>query len=490
MAASSPARPARRAGPLLVPVLTAYALLLSGCMVGPDYRRPETAAPAAWKNPPADIVASGIGGKWWELYNDTTLNGLEEQADQASPQLMAAVARVTQARAIARITEADFYPSASLDPSVDRTRQSGNRPIQPGSPATAYVANRFRVPLTVSYEVDLWGKIRRASESVTAQARAVEAAYATVRLTLHADVAQTYFAIRSLDTEYDILRRTIEFQKQGTEIIRSRYRGGAASELDVVRADAEVATNESDLIAVQRRRAELEQALAVLVGKMPADFTLAANPLDILPPPIPIGLPSELLQRRPDVAQAERLVAARNAEIGVAQAAYFPSIQLTGGFGFESTDLSDLIKTDSRIWTFGAGLTQPIFEGGRIRGNVERAKAAYDENLAIYRHQVLVAFQEVETALSGLRLLAEQADAQARAVTNSDRAAGISASRYRAGLVYFLEVLDAERTRLSNQRLAAQIQGAQLVTSIGLIKALGGGWRDEHGSGTDKVSSN
>ena len=451
-------------------------LTLSACVVGPDYRKPETASPAGWKTAPDGGAQGATGQRWWEVYNDPILNSMEDQAELASPQIAAAVARVIQARAIARITDADLYPDVSVDPTVDRTRVSGNRPIQPGSPAIPYVANRFRVPLDVSYEVDAWGKIRRASESATAQAQAVANAYGTVRITLHADVAQTYFAIRSLDSEYEILRRTIDYQKQGTEIIRARFRGGASSELDVVRADAEVATNEAELVSVERRRADLENALAVLVGKMPADFSVPPLPLNIRPPSIPVGLPSELLQRRPDVAQAERLLAARNAEIGVAQAAYFPSIRLTAGFGFESSDLSDLIKTDSMIWTVAAGLSQPIFDGGRIKGNVDRAKAAYDENLAVYRQQVLIAFQEVETALSGLRLLALQADAQTRAVTNSERASEIATSRYRAGLVFFLDVLDAERTALSSRRAATQIQGAQLITSVGLIKALGGGW--------------
>jgi multidrug efflux system outer membrane protein len=450
-------------------------LLLSGCMVGPDYKRPDTATTQGWKNP-TEAGAANVSERWWEIYNDPTLNSLEEQGALGSPQLTAAIARVTQARAIARITEADFYPQVTLDPSASRTRTSGNRPIQPGTAPIAYVANDFRVPLDVAYEIDLWGKIRRASESARAQAAAVANAYGTVKISLQSDIAQTYFTIRSLDSEYDILRRAIDFQKQGADLIRARYKGGAASELDVVRADAEVAANEAEMVGVERRREELENALAVLIGKQPAEFDLPANPLNILPPAIPVGLPSELLQRRPDVAQAERLLAARNADIGVAQAQYFPSITLTGGIGFESADLSDLVKSSSRIWGVAAGITQPIFDGGRIKGNVDRAKAAYEENLAIYRQQVLIAFQEVETSLSGLRLLSQQAEAESRAVSNSVRASEISVARYRAGLVFFLDVLDAERTRLANQRAATQIQGLQLVTSVGLIKALGGGW--------------
>ena len=456
--------------------LTAALLALAACTVGPEYKRPETPVPGNYKAAAGDAAAAALSDKWWTLFGDPKLNELEEQAAQASPQLQAAVARVTQARAVARVTEADFYPSVTLDPAAGRTQFSGNRPTQPGSPVIPYTVNRFSLPLVVSYEVDLWGKIRNINQSALARAQASADAYQTVRLTLFSDVAQNYFALRSLDSEYDLVKRTIEYRKQGVELIRARFRGGASSELDVVRAEAEVATNESELVAIARRRAEFENALAVLVGKNPVEFSLPQDPLNLLPPAIPVGLPSELLQRRPDVAEAERLTAARNAEIGVATAAFFPSFQLTGALGFESADLSNLVSSGSRAWTLFGGLTQPIFEGGRNRANLDRAKAAYEENLADYRQRVLLAFQEVDSALIALRLLAEQSEAQARAVSNSERAAQISGARYRNGLVYFLDVLDAERTKLANQRLATEIQGQRLVTSVGLIKALGGGW--------------
>jgi len=455
-------------------------LVLSACTVGPEYKRPETTTPGNYKSAVGDPAAVPLSAQWWTLFEDPTLNELEQQAAQASPQLQAAVARVTQARAIARVTEADFYPNVTLDPAVGRTRFSGNRPVQPGTTVTSYTVNRFSLPLDVSYEVDLWGKIRNTNKLAVAQAEATADAYETVRLTLFADVAQNYFALRSLDSEYDLVNRTIEYRKQGVELIRARYRGGASSELDVVRAEAEVATNESELIAITRRRAELENALAVLVGKNPIEFKLPQNPLTLPPPAIPVGLPSELLQRRPDVAEAERRTAARNAEIGVATAAFFPSLNLTGALGFESSDLSNFLTSGSRAWTLFGGLSQPIFEGGRNRANLDRAKAAYEENLANYRQQVLIAFEEVESALVGLRLLAQQSEAQARAVSNSERAAQISGARYRNGLVYFLDVLDAERTKLTNQRLATEIEGQRLVTSVSLIKALGGGWNGKY----------
>jgi len=257
-----------------------------------------------------------------------------------------------------------------------------------------------------------------------------------------------------------------------------RYEGGIGTDLDVTRAETEVASAESAAIGLGQRRAELEHAIAVLVGKAPAEFTLAANPLNLAPPEIPSGLPSELLARRPDVAQAERLLAARNAEIGVAKAAYFPSIRLTGALGFDSVELGDLLRSGSLAGSLGAGVSLPLFDGGRIKGNVDRARAAYEENLAQYRSRVLGAFKDVEDALSGLRILADQAQAQARALSSAQKSAEISTTRYEAGLVIFLEVVDAERTRLATQQLATQIDGQRLVLSVALIKALGGGWQD------------
>jgi multidrug efflux system outer membrane protein len=321
--------------------------------------------------------------------------------------------------------------------------------------------------------------VRRAVEAADARLDASADDYFTVLLTLQADIAQNYFALRSLDAERDVLRRAIDIRRQALELIRVRFEGGIGTELDVTRAQTEVATAESESIGVSRRRAELEHAIAVLIGLPPADFALAENPLNIAPPVIPAGLPSDLLVRRPDVARAERLLAARNAEIGVAKAAYFPSIRLTGALGFDSAELGDLLKSGSTAGFIGAGISWPIFDPGRIKGNVDLAKANYEENLAQYRSRVLTAFGDVEDALSGLRILAEQSDAQARALASAQQSAEISTTRYEAGLVIFLEYIDAERTRLATQRLATQIDGQRLLASVGLIKALGGGWEQE-----------
>ena len=460
--------------------MPALVLALAGCAaVGPDYKRPATGTPKDWKESGAQVAAAyALPATWWEMFADRQLNDLEEQARAQSPNLRAAAARVMQARAIAGVTEADYYPNVTLDPSASRDRYSENRPLQPGSPVVGYTSNHYRLPLNAAYEIDVWGRVRRAVESADARLDASADDYFTVLLTLQADIAQNYFALRSLDAERDVLRRAIDIRRQAVDLIRVRFEGGIGTELDVTRAQTEVAQAESDAIGVSRRRAELEHALAVLIGKPPADFSLAENPLNLTPPVVPAGLPSDLLVRRPDVARAERLLAARNADIGVAKAAYFPSIRLTGGLGFDSAELGDLLKSGSTAGFIGAGVSIPIFNGGRIKGNVDLAKAAYEENLAQYRSKVLTAFGDVEDALSGLRILAEQARAQSRALASAQQSAVISTTRYEAGLVIFLEYIDAERTRLATQRLATQIDGQRMIASVALIKALGGGWQE------------
>ena len=452
--------------------------LLSACAVGPNYQAPRAAAAKDWKEANAENKgAIQLQLKWWEVFGDTTLNELEEAALKGSFQLQAAAARVRQARAIARVSEADLLPTVKFDPDAQRNRQSANRPAQPGSTVNAYTANRFRVPIDMAYEIDFWGKMRSGSESAVARAQAAQYGYQTIALTLAGDIAQNYFTLRSLDAERQILRDTIALRNKGLDLARARYRGGISSELDVTRGEAEIAATEAELIGIGKRRAELENAIAVLVGKSPSEFKLAEFPGNASVPKIPIGLTSDLLQRRPDVAEAERLLAARNAEIGVAKAAFFPTIRLTGQAGFESADLSNILRGASRIWTAGIGVVVPIFEGGRNKANLERAKAAFDENLAQYQGRVLVAFQEVESSLAGLRLLAEQQDAQARAVASAQKSAQISTSRYKAGLVTYLDVVDTERTTLANQRLMAQLAGQRRVSSVALVKALGGGWQ-------------
>jgi multidrug efflux system outer membrane protein len=452
--------------------------------VGPDYRRPTVPTPGqfkdaelgAWKEAiPADAVARG---NWWSIFNDPILDNLERQAAENNQDLKAAVARVTQARALARNAKADFFPSLSLDSSASRGRTSDNAlnrlPSQTG--------NDFRVPLDLTYELDLWGRVRRSFEGANADAQARLAAFENTLLLLKADVAQNYFVLRTLDTERAILRNTINFRGEALDLVNARFKGGAASELDVSRAETELTSTKAELLAVDRRRTEVEHALAVLVGQPASEFAVKELPLatDTLPPVIPAGLPGDLLERRPDIAEAERLLAAANARIGVAKAAFFPVVRLTGTAGFESFDVESLFNWESRVWSIGPSISLPLFQGGRNRANLKRSQAVFEENVANYRQRILVAFKETQDALTGARLLSEQAVLQDQSRASARKTADISNKRYRAGLVSYLEVVESERTALGAERESARLTGQRLVTSVQLLKAIGGGWHDSN----------
>jgi multidrug efflux system outer membrane protein len=460
----------------------AFALiLLGGCAVGPDYKRPDTPAPTAYVEPgpwkaatPKDDLPKG---QWWKIFQDPVLDTLEAQAASASPTLQAAIARRDQAFAIAGLSRAEFFPWFSLDPSASRGRYSGERQTQIPATRASYTTNSYNLPLDLSYELDLWGRVRRSNESARALADASAATYENVLLGVQGDVALTYFSLRSVMTEYGLVERSIQTRRDALDLVRKRFAGGASAQLDVLRAETELATAESDALALEQRRAALRHVLAVLCGQMPEGFTIDDRAeLAATVPVLPVGLPSELLERRPDVAAAERVLAASNAQIGIAKAAFFPSIHLIGSAGYNSDDLSSLLNSDSRQWSIGPSISLPIFQGGRNVANYDRAKAAYTESVANYRQRVLVAFQEVEDGLSGLRYLDGQAAAIARAVNSSRQAASLSTVRYKAGLVSYLEVVDAERTALLNELTAAQLANQRLTTSILLVKALGGGW--------------
>jgi multidrug efflux pump len=454
--------------------------------IGPDYKQMSNSVPATYKNTELGIWKEGrpldhlAKGNWWEVFGDTNLNALETQALQANPQLKAAVARVDQARSTARVARSQLLPSLSLDPSYTRERYSPNANPSFGN----LTANSFSTPLDLSYEVDLWGRVRRSFESAHADAQASLATFYNVLLTLNSDVAQNYFALRSLDAEIAAVASTVDLRHEQVRLVRSRLEGGVGSELDVARAETELATTEAEVASLAKKRDELENAIAILVGENPSIFKLAAlenantnwNPQ---PPQIPAGLPADLLERRPDVAAAERQLASANAKIGVAKAAFFPVLTLTGSGGYLSGDVESLFTWDSRKWTIGPSVSLPIFAGGRNRANYKRSQAAFEESTALYRQQILVAFGEVENSLSGIRHLAVQSEAQQRAVTNARRAAGLASDRYRSGIVAYLEVVDASRDTLSAERANAQLAGQRLIAAVQLIKALGGGWTEE-----------
>jgi multidrug efflux system outer membrane protein len=462
------------------------AALMAGCSaVGPDYARPKDPVPSAFKEAgpwrqaaPQDLLARG---HWWELFNDPALNELELQAKKTNLGLQVAAARVQQANAVAGIAGSFLYPELNFNPSAARYAVSKTRPDQPSKQPgnVAYVINDFRVPLYASYELDLWGRVRRLTETADAQAQADLATYYTVLLTLEGDIAQTYFLIQASDEDLRILRQNIELRAQARNLIAARTKGGLSSELDLARVDAELASTQAEAEAATRRRAELEYSLAVLVGVQPEQFRIEPRPFELKAPAIPLGMPSDLLERRPDIAAAERRLVARNAEIGVAKAAYFPSIRLTGALGVESFDASDLLNQNSRIWAMGASLWQPVFNAGRIGFDVDRAKAAYAENLAVYRERILRAFQEVESSLAGLRILDQQSQFQATALENANKATQLATVRYKGGLVAVIEVIDTQRTSLQAQRQALQVVTSQMLTTVALIKALGGGWNEQ-----------
>jgi multidrug efflux system outer membrane protein len=449
--------------------------------VGPDYKQPVNTVPATYKTSELGAWKEGrpldsLGkGNWWEVFNDEDLNQLESQALTANQELKGAVARVDQARATARVARGELLPAISFDPNFTRQRFSQNQVPNFG----VVTANNFSVPIDLSYEVDLWGRVRRGFESARADAQASLAAFNTVLLTLQSDVAQNYFALRALDAEIATVTGTVDLRVEQVRLVRSRFEGGIGSELDIARAETELATTQAEAAALARRRAELENAIAILVGSNPSSFRLAAlgtNGWNPQPPLIPAGLPADLLERRPDVAEAERQLASANARIGVAKAAFFPVLTLTGSGGYVSGDLDSLFKWDSRAWSIGPSLSLPLFAGGRNRANLQRSKAAYDEAVAHYRQQVLVAFGEVENSLSGTRYLIDQAAAQQRAVASARRSADLATERYRSGIVGYIEVVDASRDSLQAERANAQLAGQRQIAAVQLIKALGGGW--------------
>ncbi|MBZ5657575.1 MAG: efflux transporter outer membrane subunit [Acidobacteriia bacterium] len=464
-------------GRWLVTALLA-ATLLAGCAVGPRYQRPTAQVPGAWKGErpwqaaaPKDSIPKGT---WWQIFHDAELDRLEHDLLDANQSLAAAGSRLSQARSLARIASSAYFPQLNADPNAQRERFSGNRPLSL-SP-TPVTQNAFTVPFSASYEVDLFGGVRRNLEAANASLQSSAADLENVRLVLTAELAADYFNLRELDREAGVVRQSVEIQQKGLDLVNNRHEGGVASGLEVAQQAALLDATATQLSLVEQQRAQYEHAIAVLVGKPASSFTLAAVPFDATPPPIPTGVPSEILERRPDVATSERQMALENAQVGLATAAFYPHITLSGSGGWESRDIATLVNAPSAFWGIGGDLLQPIFNGGRNRANLAATRAAYDESVANYRQSVLVAFQQVEDGLSGLALLNQAAKTQRTAVEDSRRALDIANNRYVGGLTTYLDVITAQTILLNNERLATQLLGQQMVTSVYLVKALGGGW--------------
>ena len=460
-------------------VFVVSALFLAGCAVGPRYQRPPVEAPPAYKEAgnwkTAQPNELNLRGNWWEIFQDTQLNDLEQQVNISNQNLKAAQAQYTQARALLRYNRADYFPTVVAGASATRGRTSANRaPVN--AIGNGRTTNDFQLPVELSYEVDAWGRVRNNVESFRAQAQASAADLATVNLSVHAQLALFYFQARSLDAQEHLLNSTVQYYEQALQLNVSRFQGGVGSEVEVEQARTQLETTRAQAIDVGVARAQFEHAVAVLIGKPPASFSLPPLPLQTPPPPIPAGVPSELLERRPDIASAERQMAAANARIGVAKAAYYPLLNLTAAGGFESGAITTLLQGSAGLWSVGASALQTVFDGGRRRAASDQAIAVYDQTVASYRETVLASFQQVEDNLAALRILENEATTQNEAVLAAQKSLDLSIQRYKGGVTSYLEVTVAQSAALSNEATAVNILGRRMVAAVQLIQALGGGW--------------
>ena len=474
-------------------ILAFLALLgfATGCTVGPRYSRPSAPVPApdAWKTQPPwqqaapkDAIPKGA---WWQVFQDPALDAYEQQLLQANQSLIAARDRLDQARSLARVATADMFPQLSVDPSAIRERGSGNRPLNGEAPTIVngvvqpvapYTQNVYTIPFSVSYEADLFGRVRRNVEAANASLQSTAADLENVRLVLTAELAADYFSLRELDAEFQVVQESVGYQRKGLDLVNSRHSGGIASGLEVAQQAALLDSTLSQLALVQQSRAQYEHAIAVLLGQAASTVTVPVAPLRATPPPVPLGLPSDMLERRPDVSTAERTMAYQNAQVGIARSAFYPHITLSGSGGWQSTDITSLLNAPSLFWSLGADALEPILQGGRNRANLEAARAAYDQSVANYRQAVLTAFQQVEDGISNLSTLSQALATQGAAVEDARRELTIANNRYIGGVTSYLDVITAQTTLLTSERLETQLLGQQMVSSVYLVKALGGGW--------------
>jgi outer membrane protein, multidrug efflux system len=465
----------------VIPGGIAALLLCAGCTVGPNYKRPTAPVASSWQvtepwrqAAPKDEVPKT---NWWNVFHDDELNGMENDLLASNQTLQVSIAHFQQARASAAVQNATLFPTLGVGPQAGRERYSGTRPTGSTVPLTGPVTQgNYNLPFTVSYEVDLFGQRRRTIEAAQAAYQANAADLENVRLVLTAELAADYFTLRQLDSEIGILNRTVDALQKGLDLVKSRHSGGIASGLDVAQEETLLNTTRTQATLLKQQRKQFEDAIAVLVGKPAPDFHLASRELSAEPPNIDTTLPSDLLERRPDIAESERQMAVANAQIGIAKAAYYPSLQLYGQGGWNSANIWQLMNASSGFWAIGANVAEDIFTGGARRAQVQFQQAGYDATVANYRNTVLTAFQEVQDNITGLEVLDSAKQSQADAVASAQRQLDIATSRYVGGLVNYLDVVSAQQNLLSNEQEAAIIQGQRLVTSVLLVKALGGGW--------------
>ena len=455
------------------------ALLLGGCMVGPDYTKPSVPMTSIYKEADGWKVAQPGDhlprGQWWVILGDPELHALEEQVAAANQNLKIAEARLREARALVRFNRAALFPTISAGVGISSIRDSANRPFLTPNVNTGSSGDLL-FSLDMSYEIDLWGRVRRTVAAARNEAQATAADLETARLSLQAELAMDYFELRAADAQKQLLDATVKAFEAALRLTTNRFQGGAAPKSDVAQAQTQLDTTLAQATDVTVQRAQLEHAIATLIGKPPAAFSLSPRPLDTPPPDIPVGLPSQLLERRPDIAAAERRVAEANEQIGIAKAAYYPTLMLNASVGFEGSSFGNALNASSLLWAVGASITQTIFDGGRRRATSDAARAAYDATVAGYRQTTLTAFQQVEDNLAALRILEQEAQQQRRAVESAQQSLQLFTNRYRGGVDNYLQVITAQTVTLSNQRNEIDILRRRMDASVLLVKALGGGW--------------
>ncbi|MFA6242265.1 MAG: efflux transporter outer membrane subunit [Candidatus Hydrogenedentales bacterium] len=519
---------------------------MTSCMTGPDYKRPDLKTPALYKSATAaDAAEPGLALDWWKLFNDPDLTALEEEALRANQDLKAAMARVAQARASASSVKSEFFPVVTMNPSATRSRRPGTETsdsdsteekinqltsvvnkvsslvgsvsslasgtstgssssgsssttgslgsslLQSGTTSTtttgsaATIGNSYSIPFDLSYEIDIWGRVRRSYESARAEIRASEYNFEVVRQTLLADVAQNYFNLRAFDTQDKILAENLTLYQEQVDLTQNKVQAGLTEVTDLLQAKVQLESARAEAANIRRQRADVVHAIAILLGRAPADFALEERPLEGTPPVIPAGMPGDVLKRRPDVAEAEQDLASACAEIGVAKAEFFPTVKLTGTAGFESSDFKDVLDWSNRVWSIGPSVSLPIFEGGKLKASLRQAKARYDELEAVYRNTVLAAFGDVEDSLTDLHLRADQADAQSKSVEAAREYHKLTKIQYDTGIVDYLQLVDAERTLLDNELSAVKILNERMISTVLLVKSIGGGWDSQTATPVD-----
>jgi NodT family efflux transporter outer membrane factor (OMF) lipoprotein len=472
----------------LVFVASSAVLLLSGCMVGPKYVKPPAPAPSSFKETAQWRAADGwkiaqpkdgaLRAKWWELYHDPELNELEEQVDPANQTLKIAEANFRQARAAIRFNRSALAPTVAVAPNISSIRASANQPYFPSSLVSNGTGD-LSLPVDLSYEVDLWGRIRRSVTAAREQAQASDADLQTVRLSLHAEVALNYFEVRSADAQEQLLDDTVKAYSEALDLTKDRFKGGVAPEEDVSEAETQLNSTRVQASDITVQRAQYEHALAILVGKAPAEFSLPAKPLTAQSPTlpvVPVVLPAQLLERRPDVASAERLMAAANEQIGIAKAAYYPTLSIPVTAGLEGNSFLNWFTWPSRFWAVGGSLSETLFDAGKRRATTETTLAGYDATVADYRQTVLSAFQQVEDNLVALHVLNTESEQQHVATASAQESLQLSQNRYDGGVDTYLQVVIWQTAALTNERNDIDIRRRRLEANVLLIKALGGGW--------------